>query len=81
MRQALYHAMDRQALIDTVTEGQAVMADSWYPPSDPLRSQLESAIPQYPFDLNRPQQLMAEAGWVRSADGIHTWNFFEWTKE
>jgi peptide/nickel transport system substrate-binding protein len=31
---------------------------------------VESAIPQYPFDTARAQQLLTQAGWVRGSDGI-----------
>ena len=61
---------NREALNETVVSGQGMVADSFYRPNDPLRSQLESAIPQYPFDLNRAQQLLAQAGWVRGSDGV-----------
>jgi peptide/nickel transport system substrate-binding protein len=61
--------MDRQALNDTVVSGVGVIADSFYRSSDPLRPQLEASIPQYPFDLSRAQQLLAQAGWVRGSDG------------
>jgi peptide/nickel transport system substrate-binding protein len=45
-------------------------ADSWVGPDDPLRSQLESAIPQYPFDISRSLALFGEAGWTRGPDGV-----------
>ena len=34
-----------------------------------LRPEVESAIPQYPYDPARAQQLLAQAGWIRGADG------------
>ncbi len=70
VRQAFYHATDRDALVEIVAQGLAPTADSWYQPTHPLRGELESAIPRYPYDLNRAQQLLAEAGWTRGADGI-----------
>ena len=69
VRQAFYHAMDRQALVDVLTGGLAPVADSWYRPSDPLRSQVEPLIPGYPYDLARAQQLLTQAGWARRPDG------------
>src|SRR5207244_1453576 len=33
-------------------------------------SQLESFIPQYPFDPGRASQQLAEVGWARGADGV-----------
>lgn len=70
VRQALYHAVDRQTLADVVAQGLAPVADSWFTPSDALRRDIESAIPQFPFDLRRAQERIAEAGWRRGADGI-----------
>jgi peptide/nickel transport system substrate-binding protein len=70
VRAALYHAVDRQTLTQTLTHGLSPTADSWVPPDHPLRSQLQDAIPQYPYDLNRSQQLLAQAGWTRASDGV-----------
>jgi peptide/nickel transport system substrate-binding protein len=74
VRQALYHAIDRKSFGDAIMQGMAPMADSWIPPSDARRPALEATIPQFPFDLNRAQQLLVEAGWVRGTDGtlVHT---------
>lgn len=69
VRQALYHGIDRQSLADVLTNGQAPLADSWIPPNHELRPQVEASIPKYPHDLARAQQLLAQAGWVRGADG------------
>ena len=41
-------------------------------PSDGARAELASSIPQYPYDPQRAQQLLAEAGWVRAANGALT---------
>ena len=70
VRRALSHGINRAAIIQGATDGLAVPSDSWVAPADPLRSQLESAIPQYPYDLARAQQLLSEAGWSRGADGV-----------
>jgi peptide/nickel transport system substrate-binding protein len=70
VRRAFYHAMDRSLLAEVLTKGTAPVADSWLMPGDPFRPQLESVIPQYPFDLARAQQILADAGWVRGSDGV-----------
>jgi peptide/nickel transport system substrate-binding protein len=74
VRQALYHALDRQSMADILTSGIAPAADSWLPPDYWLRRDVESSIPKFPLDLNRAQQLLAQAGWTKSADGtlIHS---------
>jgi peptide/nickel transport system substrate-binding protein len=56
--------------VDVVTVGLAPMADSWISPSEQLRPLVADAIPQFPYDLNRAQQLLAQAGWNRGPDGM-----------
>jgi peptide/nickel transport system substrate-binding protein len=70
VRQAMYHAIDRPAMAQVITEGLSPVADSWFAPSNPLRKDIESAIPQYPFDVARSQQLLTQAGWTRGSDGV-----------
>lgn len=70
VRQALYHAIDRQGLAQVMTQGLAPTADSWFRPGDPVRSQIEAAIPQYPYDPARALALLSQAGWERGADGV-----------
>jgi len=70
VRQGLYHAVDRSAMAQVMTEGLAPIADSWIGPSDPLRRQVEASIPQFPYDPSRAQRVLADAGWVRGSDGV-----------
>jgi len=70
VRQALYHAVDRESINQLQTQGQATIADSYYSPKSWMRSQLQSEIPQYPYDPARAQQLLAQAGWVKGSDGV-----------
>jgi peptide/nickel transport system substrate-binding protein len=70
VRQALYHAIDRAMLVETVTHSLSPSADSWFPPNHALRPQLEASIPQFPYDPVRAQQIMAQAGWSRGGDGV-----------
>ncbi len=69
VRQAFYQAIDRQTLTDIMNSGLAPVADSWYHPAFPNRAQLEPHIPQFPYDLARSRQLLADAGWTRTGDG------------
>ncbi|MBM2809518.1 MAG: hypothetical protein HW416_277 [Chloroflexi bacterium] len=70
VREALYRAIDRAAMADAMTHGLAAVADSWVSPLHPLRPDVAGAIPQFPFDPARAQQLMEGAGWVLGADGM-----------
>ncbi len=70
VRQAFFHATDRQTLAEVMTDGASPTADSWLRPGTPLRRDVESAIPQYPYDPARAVELLAQAGWIRNADGF-----------
>jgi peptide/nickel transport system substrate-binding protein len=70
VRQAFYQAIDRVSIANAMTNGLAPVADSYYNPTDPNRAAMEQYIPQYPYDPNRAQALLAQAGWARGSDGI-----------
>ena len=70
VRQAFYHAINRPAFVEVITQGMAAVADSWIPPNHALRPIVEGQVPQFPYDPGRAQQLMARAGWVRGPDGV-----------
>ena len=72
VRQALYHGIDRPTAAQVLMAGLSPVADSWFPPNDAQRREVEAFIPQYPYDPARATQLMAEAGWIRGADGVLT---------
>lgn len=68
VRQAIDHAIDKQALIDVV----------WYglgkPATGPVPSSLKNfytqdGVPQYAFDIAKAEKLLDEAGYPRKADG------------
>jgi len=69
VRQALYHALDRDMLSQATTQGLSPAADSVFRPTDELRPQLEAHIPKFPYDPARALQLLSEAGWMRASDG------------
>jgi peptide/nickel transport system substrate-binding protein len=60
VRQALNHAVDKKAIIDAFYAGQAEPAKNPMPPSIPGYN---DAIEDYPFDLEKAKQLLAEAGY------------------
>ena len=59
--------------MEAVLGSTGTLADSWFPPGDPNREALASAIPQFPYDLTRAQQLLTQAGWTRGSDGVLTY--------
>jgi peptide/nickel transport system substrate-binding protein len=70
VRQAFYYGLDRPQLADLMSSGLSPVADSYLPPEDALRKELEASIPQFPYDVARALALLAQAGWTRGADGL-----------
>ncbi len=64
VRQAIRYAIDRQALLDSVWNGQGTLIGSMVPPTDPWYEDLSG---QYPYDPEKAKKLLAEAGY---ADGL-----------
>jgi peptide/nickel transport system substrate-binding protein len=70
VRQALLHAIDRQAIIDSVLRGYGEVATG---PIAPLQQALYNPeVPSYPFDPERARELLAEAGWEPGEGGVLT---------
>jgi peptide/nickel transport system substrate-binding protein len=65
VRQALLYALDRQGLVDTVLQGQGVVAQS---PFLPGTWGYDPAVPKQAYDPEKAKKLLDEAGW-RDADG------------
>lgn len=72
VRRALAHTLDRQGLNEGLFEGEGMMTETLIPPTVSYFPALERAIARYPYDVRRAEQLMAETGYVRGADGIFT---------
>jgi peptide/nickel transport system substrate-binding protein len=71
-RRALYHAIDRQEIVDSTMAGKAVLADGiLWDPNDREWPGIESSIVHYPFDPRRATQLIDELGYTRGPDGFH----------
>ncbi|MGO1487023.1 MAG: ABC transporter substrate-binding protein [Arachnia sp.] len=60
VRQAINHAIDREALVDAVWGGQGTLIGSMVVPTDPWYEDLSDT---YPFDQDRAKELLAEAGY------------------
>ena len=76
VRKAALHAINREELMETMTLGQGAVARQMYHPNTEgyifLKDYIESpTFPwNYPYDLRKALQLMAEAGWTKGPDGI-----------
>jgi peptide/nickel transport system substrate-binding protein len=71
-RQALNHALDRQLLVDTLHYGLTLPGHGLFPPGDPALAGTDPPVAKYPFDQARARQLLSDAGWSRSPDGMLT---------
>ncbi len=60
VRQAINHAIDRQALMDAVWGGKGMLIGSMVAPTEPWFEDLSDT---YPFDPDRARELLAEAGY------------------
>lgn len=61
VRQAITHAIDRQALVDSIWGGQGALIGSMVPPQDPWFD--EDLTDLYPYDPDRARELLTEAGY------------------
>jgi len=69
VRQAFLHAIDRQAIIDTVLKGYAKIADAAITPNQAVYYTDE--VTRYDYDPEKAKQLLEEAGWSDTdGDGI-----------
>src|SRR5687768_14476645 len=69
VRRAMLHAIDRQSIVETIYAGRAIALHVWLYPADPSFAAVDREITKYPYDLNRAQALLQEAGWQRGGDG------------
>lgn len=65
VRKAISHLMDKQYLIDKITNGLASPVDG---PINPVKSYYHKNLPQIEFDVEKAKALLSEAGW-KDTDG------------
>ena len=70
-RRAIAHAIDRQSLADTVTEGKGTTADTYVVPNAEFYAEAARVITTFPYDLRRTEQLLGEVGYTKGADGFY----------
>ncbi len=63
VRQALMYGLDRQALVDEVLLGQAVVPQTPFLPGS--WAYTTEGVPEYAYDQEQAQSLLAQAGWRR----------------
>jgi len=71
VRLAIAHAIDKQALADTVFQGAAIPADTFISPDKNFWHLDIPAEQEYDFNIDEANQILDEAGYTkRTADGI-----------
>jgi len=68
VRRGLLHAIDRQALVNVAVDGQSPVSHSFVPPDDARWDAVQGGMARYEYDPRRALELLAEAGWRRTAD-------------
>jgi peptide/nickel transport system substrate-binding protein len=68
-RRALLHAIDRQAMADTIQAGLVPVAHSYVSPNEPEYKETEAQVVRYEYDPRRAGQLLEEIGFARASDG------------
>jgi peptide/nickel transport system substrate-binding protein len=66
-RQALYHAIDREALAEV---GSVQAAWSLLPPGDRLYDATKDGLRRYPYDPARSRAILHDLGWMPGPDGM-----------
>lgn len=67
VREAIYAAIDKSAIIDALYYGLPDSVESFMPRMSHYHN---DALPKHEFNLDRSNKLLDDAGWVRGADGI-----------
>jgi peptide/nickel transport system substrate-binding protein len=69
IRQALFHASDRDTFVEVLLSGLTSRADYFATPDEPAYKLAQQRnVPNYPYDLTRVERLMTEAGYTRGSD-------------
>ncbi|MFH1928520.1 MAG: ABC transporter substrate-binding protein [Chloroflexota bacterium] len=67
VRQALMHAIDRQAIIDDINLGWGVLSTQMLPSSSPY---FNPNVKQYDYNPEKAVEMLAGAGWTKGPDGV-----------
>ncbi|MFV0472943.1 MAG: peptide ABC transporter substrate-binding protein, partial [Pikeienuella sp.] len=67
VREALYLAIDKQSIIDALYYGVPKPTETYMPPEYPY---FNPDLPKHEFNIERANEILDEAGWVRGDDGI-----------
>jgi peptide/nickel transport system substrate-binding protein len=69
VRQALYHALDKKAIIDTIYYGVPKPVEGYLPPTSWAYN---AELPRHEFNPAKARAILDQAGWKPGADGIRS---------
>jgi len=69
VRQAIFHAIDRQSIADQLMEGTVTVVNG---PFNPNGVWVNKEVKGYEYDVELSKKMLAEAGWAPGSDGILT---------
>jgi peptide/nickel transport system substrate-binding protein len=71
VRRAIVHAIDPRQLVETLTGGKGLVTPSITSPLADYHPLVERVVVRYPYDPRRAQQLLEQAGFVKSGDSSY----------
>src|SRR5438067_13603783 len=66
----MLYAINRQEIVDTLSHGKEEVIHFPLGRARPQWPAADAAVKKYPFDQRQAQQLLTEAGWNRTGDGV-----------
>ncbi len=70
-RRALAHAIDKQAIVDAVLDGEPGIADTFMAKEEESYAELDKVLTRYRLDPRRTDQLMSDVGFTKDAEGFY----------
>jgi peptide/nickel transport system substrate-binding protein len=71
-RQALAYAMDKQALVDAVLDGEPGTADTLPAKEEEYYPELDRVLSKYPLDPRLAEQILGEMGFGKDGEGFYS---------
>ena len=70
-RKAMFHAINRQEMVDTIMGGLSTVAHTVILPNEPEIAEIQTALVRYDYDPRRAAQLIEEIGLTKGPDGFY----------
>lgn len=71
VRRAFAHALDREALNQTLLGGYGLVVDTTISSLVPYFAEIDRVITKYPYDIRRTERLLNETGLAKGSDGMY----------